>query len=408
VRHRNQFGAGLDGLGEGDGEVIVRAGAAVRRVPQDFAGVAVLVGGVDGDEPALVPRDALDGHAVAGGRRLVGERHGRRLGGVGGCGRDDRCAAGGVGAVVGALAAQEVVGLVAVGVAVGHRHERRVGLEFAVEGDRDVLVGARREVLAGAAHALEDRALGDGAVVDGDEPAVRERDGVDGDGRAIGLLVADGDTGGDQRGRRVDDRAAVSDERAVLAALALDERVVAVVVRVGVGHRREDLGLVRGRVQCHGDVLVEAGVKALADAEHAPERVTRAEARVVDRDEPRLGEVHAVDGDGAAVGRLGVVVECHADRRLPGVDDGLTVGRVRAVGAALALHERVRLVVVRVAVGHRDERVGLVQRRVQGHRDVPVQARFEVAAGAADALEDGALRDGGVVDSDEATLGHEH
>jgi len=135
----------LDGLVERDAHVLVDARVeALADADDAVEHRAVRDGGVvDGDEAGLRELDAVDDDRLAVGllvahRHRRGRRHVRRV--------DDRAAVGRVRAVDAAAAGDELVDAVPVGVAVGHRGERRVVLDGGLEPDGDVLVVAGFEV----------------------------------------------------------------------------------------------------------------------------------------------------------------------------------------------------------------------------------------------------------------------
>jgi len=178
-----------------------------------------------------------------------------------------------------------------------------------------------------------------------------------------------------------------------------------------VSHRHQRHVLAQGVVQFDQDVPVESGFEVVGGAADAVEHCALAHRFVVNRGEPALGQEHRVDDDAVAAGRATREVHGRLVREFDrsGVDDGPAVTvDVRTVFLALTVREVVRLVVVRVLVGHRHERRVAVDGVVQFDSDVLVNARGEVLGGTADALEHCALGHRRVVDGDEATLGEFH
>jgi len=213
--------------------------------------------------------------------------------------------------VLPAVGGREVVRLVVVRVLMRHREQLIVVRQFVVQFDPNVLVDAGREVLAGAADAVEHRAVRQRRVVDRHEPALAQFDAVDDHRGALGGLVGRGDGRGDRHVRVVHDDVAVIRVRPVGLAVRGDERVRAVAVRILVSHRVERAGLDR-RVEVDGHVLVGARLQVRARSDDAAEHVAIGERGVVDRHEAAVGERHLVDDDGRPTRRG--VVEAHPRR----------------------------------------------------------------------------------------------
>jgi len=202
------------------------------------------------------------------------------------------------------------------------RVEREVALEGLVRVERVGLV-ERGVVHAGVDVVIDAR----GGVLDGEVHAVaglvlhveRRRDLVS-DVRRVVRHVSDV-LGGDGHERVVGDRCpGVVQVRPVLAAVRGQEVVVAVAVRVLVGHGDERLvlrqrGSVRfeaGRVeQVDADVLVRAGGQELGDADHVTDLAVG--GGLVDRDEGAVRAVRLVDDDGGPV--RGLVLDGDVRRR---------------------------------------------------------------------------------------------
>jgi len=262
---------------------------------------------VNRNEAAFRDVDGVDRDVVAARRRVVradgrpvARRHRRRVyHRVTGRVRE--------GPVRGALARDEVVLLVVVGVPVRHRNQRVRLVELVVEPDPDVLVGAGPEVAADADDAVEGRPLEQRAVVHRDEAALREFDLVDDDRRAAGPLVGHADRRADGHLGVVDDDVALVGRRGpVHLAAAGDERVRAVAVGIEVRHRDDRPVLLEGLVERDRHVRVVPRLEVRGRSADAREDVLTAvvQAGVVDGHEPALGEVHVLDDHRLAAGRL--------------------------------------------------------------------------------------------------------